>query len=159
MKFLFSQIGQDIDQKTLCRECEISNNLENDFQNLVLARLKNLMVVLNKNPYNAGHILIIPRTHSSSPLDLDNEEKKTIFSQIERCLKILEKNCRPEGFNVGFNLKKAGGAANPEHFFIEIVPRWTGDANFMASCAQTKPISSNLIELYQILKGSFENEQ
>ncbi len=139
----------------LCPECQIIENQGLDEQNFVLWRGTQTLIILNKKPFNAGHLLIIPINHTNSLLSLEKEQKLSLFEQIERSIQILQVCCNPEGFNVGTNFGKAAGAKNPEHFSIEIIPRWTGDANFMASVARTKPISSNILSLYQNLKDNF----
>lgn len=152
MKISVNQSPQDSD---FCPECQIIENQRLDEQNFVLWRGASSLIVLNKKPFNAGHLLIIPINHTNSLLDLKKEQKQVLFEQIDRSIQILQECSNPEGFNVGTNFGKASGAKNPEHFSIEIIPRWTGDANFMASVAQTKPISSNILSLYQNLKDNF----
>lgn len=146
-------------QSSPCPECQIIENKSLDEQNFVLWRNSRSLIILNKKPFNAGHLLIIPTNHTNSLVNLEKEQKQILFEQIDRSIQVLQECCNPEGFNFGANFGKASGAKNSEHFCIEIVPRWTGDANFMASVAQTKPISSNTLELYRILKDKFYDEK
>lgn len=159
LKISPAQETQLAQNSNFCAECKIIENNGLDEQNLVLQRSENYLVILNKKPFNAGHLLIIPTEHSSCPLNLKSQGKIAFFEQIERATNILQKCLNPHGFNIGLNLGKAAGAKNTEHFCLEIVPRWTGDANFMASVAQTKPISSSIVELYKVLKSKFDDEK
>lgn len=109
-------------------------------------------MVIEARPYNAGQISIFPRSHKSELSSLEGETKDELFGLVSPCLKALEKACGPEGFNVGFNQSDK----NPGHFKIQVVPRWPGDANFLATIGGVKAISSDLIELADKLRKALK---
>lgn len=143
---------QGLDKKHDCFICHNLNNPADDEQNFVLWRTKNCMVVLNKFPYNNGHLLIAPNTHTPDFSRFDDAQLLEITKLIPQCQKVLTAAVSPHGFNVGMNFGRCAGAGLPAHLHIHIVPRWDGDTNFMAVCSGTDVISQSLPELYQKLK-------
>ncbi len=98
------------------------------------------IVVLNKYPYNNGHVLVLPRRHCGEFLQLTIEESAAINSCLKRVIGALTEVYGPEGFNVGLNLGGAAGAGIPEHLHYHVVPRWNGDTNFFPLIAETKVV-------------------
>ena len=136
-------------------ECFICHNLENpqdDDANLVLWRAKHCIVILNRFPYNNGHLLIAPNRHISGLEEASDGELLEMFKLVRETQKALSAAIKPQGFNVGLNFGRCGGAGLPGHLHIHIVPRWEGDTNFMSVCGDTKVISQSLIELQELLK-------
>jgi len=136
-------------------ECFICHNLENpqdDDANLVLWRTKHCIVILNRFPYNNGHLLIAPNRHIAGMEEASDGELLEMIKLIREGQKVLSAAIKPQGFNVGLNFGRCGGAGLPGHLHIHIVPRWEGDTNFMSVCGDTKVISQSLIELQQLLK-------
>ena len=136
-------------------DCFICHNLENPAQdkaNYVLWRSANSMVILNKFPYNNGHLLIAPNRHVPDFEDLNDDELLEINKLIRLCQQALNDAINPHGFNVGMNFGRCAGAGLPGHLHIHVVPRWDGDTNFMAVCGHTDVISQGLDELYDKLK-------
>ena len=136
-------------------ECFICHNLENpqdDDANLVLWRTKHCIVILNRFPYNNGHLLIAPNRHIAGLDEASDEELLEMFKLVREGQKALSAAIKPHGFNVGLNFGRCGGAGLPGHLHIHIVPRWEGDTNFMSVCGDTKVISQSLIELQELLK-------
>ena len=136
-------------------ECFICYNLEtpqDDDANLVLWRTKHCIVILNRFPYNNGHLLIAPNRHIAGMEDANDGELLEMFKLVREGQKALSAAIKPQGFNVGLNFGRCGGAGLPGHLHIHIVPRWEGDTNFMSVCGDTKVISQSLIELQQLLK-------
>jgi len=129
-----------------------------DRENLILFRGKTAFIIMNKYPYNSGHLMVVPYTHKESYENLTDEELLEINKLIQVSIKVLKKKLSPHGFNLGVNLGKVSGAGIDEHIHFHIVPRWEGDTNFMPVFADCRVIPQSLTELYDILKGDFENE-
>jgi len=140
-------------------ECFICHNLENpqdDEKNLVLWRSNHCIVILNRFPYNNGHLLIAPKRHIGE-LDLaDDEELLELTKLVRESEKVLSLAIKPHGFNVGMNFGRCAGAGLPEHMHIHVVPRWDGDTNFINVCSDTDVISQSLTELFEQLKRKSE---
>ena len=115
-----------------------------------------MMVVLNRFPYNNGHLLIAPLEHKGSFEELTEDELLASQIEIQKYLKLLQNSMNPDGFNVGLNLGKVAGAGLPGHLHWHIVPRWNGDTNFMPVLADTKVIPQSLQSLYNLLKEQIE---
>lgn len=129
---------------------------KNDKKNYVFIRFEHSFAVLNIFPYNNGHILIVPNRKVKDLEFLRREEREDLFDLVEEAKSLLEEVLKPEGFNIGINLGKAAGAGIPGHLHIHIVPRWTGDVNFMPVIADTKVISQSLEELYKKLVHAYK---
>ncbi|MBC8481990.1 MAG: HIT domain-containing protein [Planctomycetes bacterium] len=137
------------------KECFICHNLQNpqeDDQNLVLWRTELSVVILNRFPYNNGHLLIAPKRHVFGLEETSEEEMLEMMKLVRETKKALTLAIKPHGFNVGINLGRCAGAGLPGHLHIHVVPRWDGDTNFMAVCADTDVISQSLTELSNMLK-------
>ena len=103
---------------------------DDDGENLILHRGPNSFIVMNRFPYNAGHLLILPNRQVAELEDLSDIERSEIFEQIIHAKKILGDAIKPNGFNVGINLGSAAGAGIPGHLHVHVVPRWAqGDAH------------------------------
>ena len=143
-------------------DCFICHNLshpEDDDKNLVLWRTERSIAILNRYPYNNGHLLIAPVKHISGLDQASDEEMLDMMRLIRDAKKALSLAIKPQGFNVGMNFSRCAGAGLPGHMHIHVVPRWNGDTNFMSVCGDTKVISQSLIELLELLKKvSIENK-
>lgn len=137
-------------------DCFICRGLgeDNDRANLILERTPLGAVVLNRFPYNNGHLLIAPRAHKGRLEELSDEESHELQQTLSRMVKILEREMRPEGFNVGLNLGKVAGAGLPGHLHWHVVPRWNGDTNFMPVLGDVRVISQSLDALYDLLSAA-----
>jgi len=113
------------------------------------------MVMMNRYPYNNGHLLVAPMKHTGVLDDLEQEELKDLMKVTRSVINILKEVMSPEGFNVGINLGLVAGAGVEEHLHIHIVPRWNGDTNFMAALGQTRVIPEHLLETYRKLRPHF----
>ena len=122
-----------------------------DRGNLIAHRGELATVVLNRFPYNNGHLLIAPKAHKATPADLTDAEHLELMQVTTRMIGALEKLINPEGFNVGLNLGKVAGAGLPGHLHWHVVPRWNGDTNFMPVLADTRVIVQSLESLYDML--------
>jgi len=120
-------------------------------EQLVLYKGRDGLVVMNRYPYNTGHLLVAPLRHVPSLEDLEGEELCGLFSLVKRCLKLLRTALNPDGFNVGVNLGRVAGAGLEDHVHVHIVPRWNGDTNFMPIIANTKVIPEALKDTYHTL--------
>jgi ATP adenylyltransferase len=127
---------------------------KNDRDNLVLYRGKNVFVMMNKYPYNNGHLMVVPYAHQSSLSGLDQDTRLELMNTVEKgveCLDIF----RPEAFNIGINIGKIAGAGVEDHIHIHIVPRWGGDTNFMAVTGATRVIPEHILDTYDKLYPVF----
>ena len=122
-----------------------------DASSLVVARNKNAFLMLNKYPYASGHMMSVPYRRTAFMEDLSPEEVLDVWNLALHAQRLLREACKAEGFNVGFNLGTAGGAGYQDHIHLHIVPRWTGDNNFMPMLAGTRLIPEGLQPLYDRL--------
>lgn len=131
---------------------------DHDRENLVVHRASRSVVVLNRYPYNNGHLLIAPHRHVAGLGDVQPEEHLEIMQIAAYCVDALRDLMKPEGFNVGFNLGLAAGAGLEDHLHLHVVPRWGGDTNFMAVLADTRVIPEALDALWANLSGRFTDQ-
>src|SRR5207245_2329967 len=122
-----------------------------DRKNLIALRTPLSCVVLNRFPYNNGHLLVAPLAHKGRLDEFSPQELLDTAETLRRMVAALEGLIQPDGFNVGLNLGKVAGAGLPGHLHWHIVPRWHGDTNFMPVCADTKVIVQSLDSLYGML--------
>ncbi len=115
------------------------------------------MVMLNKFPYNTGHLLLSPLRHIANLEDLTEEESLHLMKLTQKSILILKEVLKPDGFNVGFNLGKIAGAGYPDHLHLQIVPRWEGDVNFLAVLDDLRLASQHYLKVYERLKPYFDN--
>ena len=123
---------------------------------LLLHKGERSFIILNKYPYNSGHLMIVPIEHTSEYENLDDETVLEMNELLKLSLKALRKVFRPHGFNIGYNLGRPAGAGLESHIHMHVVPRWNGDTNFMPVIAQTKVISQDLFTTYDRLKEALE---
>lgn len=143
---------QHLDQKSECFVCDDLKQPENDDNNLVLWRTPRCIVVLNRFPYNNGHLLIAPARHIAELSQADDQEMLELVRLIPQTQQALSLAIQPHGFNVGMNFGRCAGAGLPGHLHVHVVPRWNGDTNFMSVCSDTKVISQSMAELLGLLK-------
>ena len=137
-----------------CIFCKTSTE-DNDKNNLILERGKYSFVIMNKYPYNSGHLMVVPYRHTHDIEELSDEELLTIHKQIQTSVKVLRKAFKPDGFNIGINIGKAGGAGIDEHLHYHVIPRWVGDNNFMPVVADVRIVPQSIIDTYNLLKEFF----
>lgn len=135
-------------------DCFICRGLASDADrdNLIALRTAHSVVVLNRFPYNNGHLLVAPLSHKARPDALTDAETLDLQHTLRRMIAIIEKRMNPDGFNVGLNLGKAAGAGLPGHLHWHLVPRWNGDTNFMPVLTDVKVIVQSLDSLYELLR-------
>jgi ATP adenylyltransferase len=131
---------------------------QDDRRHLIVLRTPRSVAVLNRFPYNNGHLLVAPRAHKGHLADLDTEELLETSETLRRMLRVLDHLMHPDGYNIGLNLGQAAGAGLPGHLHWHIVPRWHGDTNFMPLLADTKVIVQSLDALYDLLVARLREE-
>jgi ATP adenylyltransferase len=134
----------------LCRGAA-GTGTEEDRANLLVYRTELSVVVLNRFPYNNGHLLVAPKAHKATLADLTPDELLDLQLVLRKMLGVIEKLMKPDGFNIGLNLGRSAGAGLPGHLHWHIVPRWNGDTNFMPVFTDTRVISQSLDALYDLL--------
>lgn len=114
------------------------------------------LVMLNRYPYNNGHLMVMPSRHVANLEDLTGEERKELFDLLDRSVRILREALRPEGFNIGINLGRAAGAGVEGHLHVHVVPRWSGDTNSMTVIGEIRVIPDSLYGTRDELKPLFD---
>ena len=124
-----------------------------DIENLVVVRDRSCFALLNKYPYNGGHLMVVPYKEAPDLNGLTDEELADLWKLVRRCTNALTAVMKPDGFNIGINLGKVAGAGIAEHLHIHVVPRWNGDTNFMPVIANTGVVPQALIEVAAKLRA------
>ncbi|ARM75859.1 HIT family protein [Acidianus manzaensis] len=150
-----SDTSKNSKRSSSCIFCDFIKQ-DNDKENLVVYRGKYSFVILNRFPYNPGHIMIVPYRHVSTLELLTNDEASEIFKLMKISLKAIRYIYSPDGFNVGINIGRVAGAGIESHVHVHIVPRWNGDANFMPIIANTKVLPESLEDTYNKLKAEIQ---
>lgn len=138
-----------------CVFCRILSDPEGDRENFVLCRGASTAVILNLYPYTVGHLLIIAARHIAALADATRQELQEIIALAQHSEAALKAEYRPEGFNMGFNLGKMAGAGVENHLHMHVLPRWTGDANFISVVSETRILPEELPQTYQRLLPRF----
>ncbi len=133
-----------------CLFCQVAKE-KKDRKNCLLFRGQKCFVLLNTFPYNNGHLMITPYRHLANLEDLNRKELNELMELVSKSVGWLKKALAPEGFNIGMNLGKIAGAGIEDHLHIHVVPRWSGDSNFMPTIAQVKVIPELLKVTYRKL--------
>jgi ATP adenylyltransferase len=141
----------NVDSNDECVFCKKFGE-KNDQQNLILKRFKHSFAILNAFPYNAGHVMVLPNEHKPELTDLDKDVRTEMMEVVNVCIQSIKDAMRCEGFNVGINTGIAGGGGLPKHLHIHVLPRWTGDTNFITTTGNVKLICSEFDEIYKLLK-------
>lgn len=123
---------------------------------LVLTQTRHTVVMLNKYPYNNGHILLAPKRHEKHLTNLPAEEYGDLNEALRRSVDVVREVLRPGGINLGMNLGKCAGAGVEDHLHWHIVPRWEGDTNFMPVVGETRVMPQHLLESYDRLHSHFQ---
>lgn len=139
-----------------CFFCRYRDEPSSDVDNYVVLRGSCTFVVLNRYPYNNGHLLIAPLAHKGTLDELSDAEMLESVEQIRRLTGLIRSTLNAEGFNVGLNLGRIAGAGLPGHLHWHVVPRWSGDSNFMTVTAETNVIPQSLKALYGLLRDAID---
>jgi len=142
-------------------ECIFCRSLKakNDKESYILYRGNYNFILLNKYPYNPGHLMIAPYKHLSSFERAKKEYTDEIGDLLKLSLRVLKKNYSPHGFNTGMNLGNSAGAGVADHYHLHVIPRWIGDSNFMPLIGNTKVTIEDLNMTYERLLPLFQKEQ
>ena len=136
-----------------CFICQgAADDRENDRKRLIVGRTETTIAILNRFPYNNGHLLVAPKRHVARLDLLTEEEARELSEELPYWVSALERTMNAEGFNVGLNLGRVAGAGLPGHMHWHIVPRWNGDANFMTTIGSTKAIPQALEAAWELLR-------
>ncbi len=133
-----------------CFICEAVSQGEGP-DTLLLHKGEKCLVIMNRYPYNPGHLMVAPIRHVGDLEELSDEECLEMMSLTKLCLKVLKEEMSPEGFNLGVNLGKVAGAGLETHVHLHVVPRWNGDTNFMPVLADVKVIPEHILSTYEKL--------
>jgi len=138
-----------------CIFCEMLEAGDDRVQ-LILHRNERAFLVLNKYPYNNGHLMAVPYRHVDTLEALTAEEATDMMAEVALGIRALRRASNPEGFNIGVNIGKIAGAGVIDHVHTHVVPRWGGDTNFMPVLADVRLIPQNLNETYAELKAAVD---
>ena len=141
-----------------CFLCAAAGVLD-DSETLVVHRARRHLVMLNLHPYSNGHLMVAPLAHYASPHEGGAEDAAEIWPLILRCQRVLTAAYAPHGFNLGANLGAPAGAGVPGHFHFHVVPRWTGDTNFMTVLGEVRLVPEDLRQSRERLRGLFSREE
>lgn len=128
-----------------------------DTDALILKRGTSTFVVLNRYPYTTGHIMVAPYRHVDGPIGLTDEEQAEIWELLGESITAIDGAMHPDGYNLGANLGQVAGAGVPGHFHLHLVPRWSGDANFMTTIGDTRVIPEDLHVTWRRLRDAFSS--
>ncbi|WP_018125164.1 HIT family protein [Desulfovibrio oxyclinae] len=148
-------LGPKPDECVFC----IPQHTEEDEERLILVRGEHCFVIMNKFPYNNGHLMVTPYRHVSCLTELTDEERNDCMLWINRAVDVMNRAFSPQGVNMGLNIGEAAGAGIAAHMHFQIVPRWNGDSSFMAVFGETSVIPEHLLSTYRRLKPLFEEYQ
>ena len=147
-------ISGELEEPDGCIFCQVTKE-KDDSKNHIVHRGKHVYVILNKFPYNNGHVMIVPYKHTNDLLELSDEEQHESQLVLNKAIKAIRKVYNPSAINIGLNMGKAAGAGIEEHIHYHVLPRWDGDTNFMPVVAGVKVISESLDASYEKLKQAF----
>lgn len=129
---------------------------DRDRERLILGRSASSFVILNKYPYNNGHLMVVPRRHTADLGELEEAEFDDLQRTLRLSIRVIREVFGPDALNVGMNLGQAAGAGIADHLHWHVVPRWSGDVNFMPVLAETKVIPDHLDSTWEKLRPAFD---
>jgi ATP adenylyltransferase len=136
--------------------CVFCNTIDGGSDELILVRGRVSYVVLNLYPYNSGHLMVVPNRHVASLEATTREERDEVMRFTRHAEMALTEAYRPQGINVGINLGRPAGAGVLDHLHVHLVPRWTGDTNFMSVIGETRVLPEDLAQTQKRLRPIFE---
>jgi len=140
-----------------CLFCRVWDESERDEENLVVTRGERCLVMLNRYPYTGGHLLVAPREHAASVSALDPDTLAELMQASARAVAVLERVFGAHGFNLGINQGRPAGAGIPDHIHLHVVPRWSGDTNFMTTVGETRVVSQDLATARRAIRDGFDS--
>lgn len=124
-------------------------------ENLLLGVRQDIVTIINRFPYNSGHLMVAPAAHIGELADVASSSRSALMEGVAEAIAVLGKEYQPDGFNVGMNLGRTAGAGLPGHLHVHVVPRWDGDTNFMPVASDAKVIPEPVSETYRRLRPYF----
>ena len=147
--------GGQADTKPACVFCALLAEAGDDRDKFIVHRAAHNFVVLNIYPYISGHLMVVPYAHLADLDRVPKEATDELMDLAKRAQTALREIYRPQGFNLGMNLGKAAGAGVADHLHLHVMPRWTGDTNFMSTIAETRVLPEDLATTYDKLRKHF----
>ena len=140
-------------------ECifDASPEKDHDREQLILLRTEHTVTLLNRYPYANGHILVAPTRHVAGLTDLERAESSPLMDMVKTATAILQTHLRPDGFNIGLNIGEVAGAGIADHLHFHIIPRWSGDHNFMTPMAEVRTIPEHIDQTFAKLLPDFQS--
>ena len=138
-----------------CVFCRILGSGLPDEDTYVLWRGEQVFAILNAFPYTSGHLMVMPYRHVGELDELADDEADELFAATRRAVSAVKQAYQPGGFNIGANLGRAGGAGIPSHLHLHVLPRWSGDTNFMTSVAEARVLPESLPETWRKLNEAW----
>ncbi len=152
----YIQSFKDETEKPACFLCAARDAVDADEEHLVVHRAESCFVILNRYPYNSGHVMVVPQRHSGALEELTADELAEIMLTIRDTDQVLRTVFSPHGMNIGANLGRTAGAGLPDHLHFHLVPRWNGDTNFMPVLSDVKVVSESLEDSRQKISDAYE---
>lgn len=147
------------DKNQGCIFCEMpKQGISRDRDNLILYRSSHNLVMMNRYPYNNGHLMVVPYLHTSSLDGLTDEALLDFMKVTQHSINSLRKVLMPEGFNMGINIGKIAGAGMEDHIHLHMVPRWAGDTSFMTVLGEVRVIPEHIMDTYDKLFTVFNSD-
>jgi ATP adenylyltransferase len=140
-----------------CIFCDLPGERD-DRKNLILGRTPHTFAILNRFPYNNGHLMVVPRAHRADLLALTGQEHQELAEMLRIAIRLVSSAYNAQGINLGMNLGKVAGAGIADHLHWHVVPRWQGDTNFMPVIGDTKVMIEHLAASWERLRPSFDRE-
>ena len=137
-----------------CVFCELPAHGD-DSAVYILHRGRRAYVIMNRFPYNNGHVMIVPDDHAAALTDLEPAVTTELMDLTRRTQTVIAEAMKPHGFNVGINQGRAAGAGIHEHLHIHVLPRWVGDTNFMPALSDTRVMPQHLDDSFALLRAGF----
>jgi ATP adenylyltransferase len=154
-EYIDSFKNESPDGREECFFCSAVNHPDEDERRFVVARFEYCFAILNRYPYNSGHLLIAPYRHVGTLEDISDNEYREIGDMARVATKVIKAVMQPHGFNIGMNLGRVAGAGVPGHVHLHVVPRWSGDSNFMSSIGEIKVVSQSLASTREAFASEF----
>lgn len=155
-KYIETFKDEKVGDEEKCFLCEAAADKEHSDELLILSRKEKCFVIMNKFPYNSGHLLIAPYRHIGEFEDLETDELNNMMKTAQESIKVLKSAYNPHGYNLGINIGRVSGAGVPGHIHLHIVPRWNGDTNFMPVLADIKVVSESLQGSIEKLRAEYK---